>query len=221
MSTIFVQYVSDYTCPYCYAERVALLQAAKDFDVDIQWLPYEYTPLSKPQVDAYHDPVRKAKYRKTLAPLCKKLNLEMKLPPKVIPRPYTNLAMQAHYLADLHEKGEEFSDRVLTAYYVEEKDIGKIDVLVAIAEDVGLDGAEFSQALNDGTYAKALERIEQYVQDTIQPKNIPTLLIGDTIRLDGGLHTVEQLRQFLSQAQETQESITISGVGCSESGCGL
>lgn len=218
MSTIFIQYVSDYTCPYCYVERLALLKAIEGFDAEIQWLPYELSPVSKPRVDTFHDPVRKQKYRRTLVPLCKKMDISMKLPPKVVPRPYTNLATQGGYYADMYDKGQEYSAAVLSAYYEKEKDIGDIEVLAEIAQSIGLDPIDFTQALENGRYAKAVQRMEQYVQKSIQPKTFPTILLGDSIRLDGGLHTVEQLKSYLKQAEQ-QETLTVSGTGCDENGC--
>ena len=112
MSTIKIQYVSDYTCPYCYASRVSLLEAIEGYDVEIEWLPYEGTPLSKPQVDSYHDPIRKRNYRRLISPVIKELGLDMKLPPRVIPRPYTHLAAEGHLFANEHGLGEVYDARV-------------------------------------------------------------------------------------------------------------
>ena len=112
MSTIKIQYVSDYTCPYCYASRVSLLKAIEGYDVEIEWLPYEGTPLSKPQVDSYHDPIRKRNYRRLISPVIKELGLDMKLPPRVIPRPYTHLAAEGHLFAKEHGLGEVYDARV-------------------------------------------------------------------------------------------------------------
>ena len=80
MSTIKIQYVSDYTCPYCYASRVSLLKAIEGYDVEIEWLPYEGTPLSKPQVDSYHDPIRKRNYRRLISPVIKELGAGYETP---------------------------------------------------------------------------------------------------------------------------------------------
>ncbi|MCD8356968.1 MAG: DsbA family protein [Clostridia bacterium] len=222
MSTIQITYVSDYVCPYCYAARTALLEAVKDYDVEINWLPYEATPINQPQVDTYHDPVRKQKYRKIIAPMIRELGLDMKLPPKVIPRPYTRLATEGHYFADEHGRSTEYDTRVLQAYYAEEQNIGKLEILTQLAKDAGLDAETFAQALSSGTYTNAVQQAEDYVQQTIHPKQIPTILIGNNIRLDGGVYSVQQLKAFLEQAaSEQDEQVTLSGAGCGENGCGF
>ena len=222
MSTIKIQYVSDYTCPYCYASRVSLLEAIEGYDVEIEWLPYEGTPLSKPQVDSYHDPIRKRNYRRLISPVIKELGLDMKLPPRVIPRPYTHLAAEGHLFANEHGLGEAYDARVLTAYYTEEQDIGNPSVLSSLAQEIGLDQSTFETALSERIYREMLNEIESEVLQSIQPKTIPTILIGDSIRLDGGAYTPAQFRAFLDRASKEQQDITtISGAGCGENGCGF
>ena len=67
-----------------------------------------------------------------------------------------------------------------------------------------------------------LNEIESEVLQSIQPKTIPTILIGDSIRLDGGAYTPAQFRAFLDRASKEQQDITtISGAGCGENGCGF
>ena len=104
----------------------------------------------------------------------------------------------------------------------EEQDIGNPSVLSSLAQEIGLDQSTFETALSEGIYREKLNEIESEVLQSIQPKTIPTILIGDSIRLDGGAYTPAQFRAFLDRASKEQQDITtISGAGCGENGCGF
>ena len=104
----------------------------------------------------------------------------------------------------------------------EEQDIGNPSVLSSLAQEIGLDQSTFETALSEGIYREKLNEIESEVLQSIQPKTIPTILIGDSIRLDGGAYTPAQFRAFLDRSSKEQQDITtISGAGCGENGCGV
>lgn len=218
MSTIQIQFITDFTCPYCYVARSMLLEAVKEEDVEIVWLPYEASPVSEPQIDTFHDPRRKQRYRKDLLPLCRSYHIEMNLPPRVVPRPYTRLAFKGYLYAEQQGRGQEYSQYVLDAYYKEEKNIGSADVLTSLAETAGLQPEAFSEALDSPDYEAALEQLEQTVLHSLQPTALPTILIGNSIRLDGGVYTVEQFRELLKKAA-SEEIISRSGSACGINGC--
>ena len=60
--------------------------------------PFELTEEPKERVDTYHDETRKAHYQILKEP-AGQLGLAMKLPPAVVPRPYTRLAFEGWYFA--------------------------------------------------------------------------------------------------------------------------
>ena len=148
-----ILFISDYVCPYCLVAKKALADALAltGLEANITWQPLELTPEPKERVDTYHDERRKAGYQVLVEP-CKALDLPMKLPPKVIPRPYTRLAFEGWYYACDHGKGDAYNDLVYRAYFIDEQDIGEPEVLTALAARVGLDPADFAAALAEGRY---------------------------------------------------------------------
>ena len=78
-----IRFVTDYVCPYCLVAKVPLLEAIKDMDVEIEWLPFELTPEPKERIDTYNDKQRHEKWANSLKPYADALNIPMKLPPKV------------------------------------------------------------------------------------------------------------------------------------------
>ena len=83
-----ILFISDYVCPYCLVAKEALRQALEEtgLQASITWQPHELTVEPAPRVDTYHDERRRANYQILVEP-CKKLGLDMKLPPMSSPGP--------------------------------------------------------------------------------------------------------------------------------------
>ncbi|XBH20969.1 DsbA family oxidoreductase [Jonesiaceae bacterium BS-20] len=68
--------------------------------------------------------------------------------------------LKAHeilHFAKAHGKQIELKERLLKAYFTEGQHVGKQDVLVALAAEVGLDAEQAALALADGTYANEVQ----------------------------------------------------------------
>ena len=211
-----ILFISDYVCPYCLVAKEALKQALETMGLEarITWQPYELTPEPRDRVDTYHDEKRKANYRILVEP-CARLGLAMKLPPKVIPRPYTRLAFEGWYYAREKGRGEEYNDLVYRAYFIEEQDIGQIQVLAELARRAGLDGADFTAALKKGTYAQMEKEAVEYARNVLKPNGVPTMYInGEKVSVRE--YTREEMIRILND-----EAAKSGGPGfrCGEDGC--
>ncbi len=191
--------VSDFVCPYCFWLE-ALMERLPEHP-PVRYAPYQLTRRCEAQVDVAADPERRARYAQTLAPACEALGLEMHLPPRVSPRPYTDLAFQGWYFARARGAGDAFYERVFRAYFQEERDIGDIGVLCALAQDVGLDAAALRRALEDGTYARAVEQDTDETASRLEICMVPTLVCG-AHRLEGFVPDVETLRSWLEEIKK-------------------
>lgn len=209
-----ILFVSDYVCPYCLVAKEALLRALEKMGMDakITWQPHELTPEPRERVDTYHDPVRREHYQ-VLAEPCRQLGLDMKLPPNVVPRPYTRLAFEGWYYACDHGKGEAYNDRIYRAYFLEEQDIGDMAVLAKAAEAVGLNAADFTAALEQGLYTEREREAVRYSREVLKVKGVPTLYIdGREVRLSR--YTLPEMMTILNDA-----SFRTEGFGCGADGC--
>ena len=213
-----ILFISDYVCPYCLVAKEALKQALAETgnEAESAWQPYELTPEPRERVDTYHDEKRKAGYQILKEP-CAQLGLDMKLPPKVIPRPYTRLAFEGWYYACDRGKGEAYNDLMYRAYFIEEQDIGELGILTGLAERVGLDAADFTAALETGTYTKMEQEAVDYARNVLQPKGVPTLYINEQKVM---LHeyTKEEMIRILRDEAERAEGPSFV---CGEDGCAL
>ena len=195
-----ILFISDYVCPYCLVAKEALHRALNRLGLQarITYQPHELTPEPKPRVDTYHDQRRRANYQILLEP-CRQMELPMKLPPRVIPRPYTRLAFEGWFCACDQGKGDEYNDAVYRAYFLEERDIGEIPVLASIAERIGLDPTTFTKALQEERYTAQERQAVEYTRNVLKPQGVPTIYV-DGKQLSLGDYTEAEMLRALSDA---------------------
>lgn len=212
-----IVFISDYVCPYCLVAKQALEEAVREtgIETEIRYLPFELTEEPKERVDTYHDEVRKSHYRILEEP-CHRMGLDMKLPPNVVPRPYTRLAFEGWLYACDHQKGDLYNRLVYLAYFTKEQDIGEIDVLCGIAQEAGLDPGDFRRALQNGIYTKKEKEAVHSVRETYQVKHVPTIYIDGT-EVQIKEYTKEEMIKLLHSRDDSEGE----GFCCSEDGCGF
>ncbi len=150
-----VQVWSDFVCPFCMIAEQPLLEAVQAFGlpVDIEWMPFELRPHPTPTLrpeDSYLQTV----WPQSVYPVAERFGVQLRLP-TVSPQPYTALAWQGYQFARARGEGHAYNDGVLRAFFQEDQDIGRMDVLAKIARRVGLDPADFEAALQEGRYREA------------------------------------------------------------------
>lgn len=217
-----ILFVTDFVCPYCIVAKEALNQALADLgmEADIKIQPYELTEEPKERVDTFHDEVRRERY-KILEEPARELGLDLKIPPAVIPRPYTRLAFEGWHYAQEKGVGNQYADKVYDAYFVEQKDIGRIDVLTELAGSVGLNSEEFRKALEEGKYTQAQKKTVAYAREVFQIQHVPTIYI-DGEKIEFQAYQKENWLQFFHGRQQTslekqQEAEDV--FGCGINGC--
>ena len=173
-----ILFVTDFVCPYCLVAKEALDESLGELGLEarITLQPMELTPEPAPRVDTCHDERRKAHYQILVEP-CRQMGLDMKLPPNVCPRPYTRLAFEGYFYAEEQGKGAAYADKVYRAYFIDEKDIGDMELLSDLAAESGLDREDFKQALIDGIYGKEEKEAVRHSREDLKVKSVPTIYI--------------------------------------------
>jgi predicted DsbA family dithiol-disulfide isomerase len=189
---------SDYVCPFCMLAEGPLEEATKDLKVEIEWKPFELrahpTPTLRPE-----DDYLPAIWARAVYPLAERIGVDITLP-TVSPQPYTHLAFEGYQFAAEHGLGNEYTHRMFRAFFQEDQDLGKPDVLKALAEEIGLDGTAFRTALVNRTYRdKHQEALREAKAHQVQ--TVPTILIDDT-RIEG-VPSAVQLRQAILDTQSS------------------
>ncbi|MBE6923009.1 MAG: hypothetical protein E7465_07505 [Ruminococcaceae bacterium] len=211
-----ILFVTDFVCPYCLVAKEALMLALKETGIEAEIIlqPFELTPEDRPRVDTWNDQRRREGYKRLVAP-CEKLGMPMKLPPHVVPRPYTRLAFEGWFFAEARGKGDAYADAAYKAYFYDEQDIGEIPVLAALAEKVGLNPEEFTAALEAGTYRKQEQEAVAFSRDALKVRGVPAIYLnGKKITLNE--LSVEEFVSLLKGAESEGP-----GLSCGEHGCDL
>ena len=162
----------DYICPFCFLTQFTFNEAIKNKDVKIEYIPFEI-----PELNLDMDPFRKSMWNNILESIGRSFGHKAEIPD--ISTPKSKLAFEAYYFANEHGKGNEFQDKVYEAFFEKGKDIGRVDVLSEIADEIGLSASDIKNALKSRKYKEKEEK--QLEKGKIDKINcIPTIIIGET-----------------------------------------
>jgi predicted DsbA family dithiol-disulfide isomerase len=194
--TIEIKVWSDFVCPFCMIAEKPLLDAiaASGLDVNLQWMPFELRPYPaetlRPE-DSYLQSV----WPQSVYPMAERHGVTLKLP-SVSPQPHTGLAWEGYQFALEQGRGNAYNDRMLKAFFQEDRDIGDVEVLTQLAGELGLDQASFRSALEQRRYRVQHQQALLLAQD-MGIQAVPTMLIGD--RLLSGVQSEQVLLEALRQ----------------------
>ncbi len=158
---------SDYICPFCYIGYHRIEQLKKEYDLDVEWKPFEIHPET-PKGGALTEELPFPKgYLETAFANVKRLadedDLKLKFSDKL---PNSRLALYISEFARKKGKFEEFHKFVMDAYWLEGKDIGDKSLLLNLAESVGLDEDEISSYLDTNepfeVVQQSLKEVKKY-----------------------------------------------------------
>jgi predicted DsbA family dithiol-disulfide isomerase len=172
----------DYVCPFCLLAEDTITEVADEHGVDVEWHPYELRPSPNPTLrpeDAYLPAI----WKRAVYPMAREKGIEITLP-SASPQPYSHTAFEGFQYAREHGLGQTYNDRVLRAFFQQDLNIGQVDVLVDLAVELGMDGADFREALTSRRYADAHQRAFAHARDDLGITAVPTVLIGNH-RLEG------------------------------------
>ena len=174
---------SDYVCPWCYVGQGIVSRLKKDFKVNVDWKPF----FLHPEVSV--DGIRitgQLLQRYTI------LHRQLQNPahdyglPFVIPYvlPNSRRALEATEYARVHGKHEEFHHAVFHKFYGEGQDIGKWEILRAVAEMIELDPDEMQSKTEAGDFQDILN-VKLNNANTLGIVVAPTYVINDKDRIEG------------------------------------
>lgn len=193
--TTTVEVFSDFVCPFCYLAEQPLADAVEGRDVRVAWRPFELRPEPAPTLRPEGEYLRST-WEQVVYPMAERLGVPIVLP-RVSPQPYSRLAFEGFAFAEERGFGQRYTERVFRAFFVQQRDIGDPAVLTDVAAGLGLDTAEFRDALDSGAYAPAHQEALRRAQQ-LEITVVPTFLVADQ-RLEG-MPSPESLHRLLDKA---------------------
>ena len=212
--TLKIDFVSDVSCPWCIIGLKALEQAADrlqgEVAIDLHFQPFELNPQMVPEGqdigEHLHEkygatPEQSQRTREAIAARGAELGFTFNMDKRG--RIYNTF--DAHRL--LHwaeEKGlqPQLKHALFKAYFTEGQNPGDHEVLVRVAQEVGLDAAEARALLASDRYADEVREREQFFQQQ-GIHSVPAIIINGRHLIQGGqpVEVFEQaLRQIAAQA---------------------
>jgi len=166
---------SDFVCPFCFiAERGALARLQREYDVHIDWRGFELRPDTPPvgvNMASRFPAARLAEMRAWMHAVAERAGVLGIGDPERLPNTRRALAM-AEYARD-QGKLDAFRNAAMDAHWLHGKDLGDPAHLSAIADSVGLDGAD---ALRASAEARYVDRVLQHRREgeALGVEGIPT-----------------------------------------------
>ena len=166
-----ITYFADFTCPFCYVTEAALLRIGAAPTLDLSPRAYELYPSPTP----LPDPAEEAASLDAVRPLAEEVEVVLRLPAV---RPRTRKAHEAAAFAAQHGAGSELRRAIYRGFWEDSADIGRIDLLVELGEEVGLDPTALKIALDiDLEGDRVLADLD--LARRLRIAGVPTLYVGE------------------------------------------
>jgi predicted DsbA family dithiol-disulfide isomerase len=166
-------------------------------EVEIIWRSYELRPTGSPPIPPDYLARIKATEPRLMKMAREQYGLELNRGPMGI---HSREALIGAKYAEAQGKGPQFHAAVFRAYWLRANNIEDVDVLVTIAQSVGLEREAFLAALQDKDYEAQVDAdIDEAYQYGLT--GVPTLIF-DQRYLVSGAQPYEVLRQVVEKVEE-------------------
>ncbi|REK75258.1 DsbA family oxidoreductase [Paenibacillus paeoniae] len=211
-----IKVYSDYVCPFCLLADGQLRAAAAERDVIIEHLPFELRPYPTPTLRP-EDGYMQTSWREKVSPIAEQLGVPIHMP-TISPQPYTHLAFEGYQFAKQAGIGETYHSRMYKAFFQDGLDIGDISVLTELAEELGLDGRAYQEALEAGTYREAHKGALHHALYEAHITAAPTYVIGKT-SIKWLLYKEQFLEAIDAELKQQRLEQWSTGMSCTIDGC--
>ncbi len=183
----------DYICPFSYIGSKRIQKIASDYGIEIEWKGYEIHPEYPSDGKLRKRSLKMAKVNESLKSVMDEEESKFKLPGFVT---NTKMALEAAEFAKTEGKFLEFHNSCYDSYMINRKNIGDINVILEIGENVGVNKHLLQEAL---TNKEMTDSLESYKEDAKKADvfGVPTILFND-FRIHG-VQSIETYKSFIKK----------------------
>jgi 2-hydroxychromene-2-carboxylate isomerase len=180
-----VEFFFDYSSPWTYLAFARIEELCRRGGADLEWRPILvggiFNTVNPSVYQARERPVpAKARYMaKDLRDWADFYGLRIRFPPSVFPVNSVK-SLRGALVALERGKISEYSRAVFSAYWGEDRDISRDEVLAAIVGEVGLEPQEYFEKINQGQYK---DRVRANTEECVRRGGFgsPTMFVGDSM----------------------------------------
>jgi predicted DsbA family dithiol-disulfide isomerase len=175
---------------------VRIEELRKNYEIEVRWIAFPLHPETPEEGLTLEELFagRSIDVEKVVSRL-KQVAEELGLPLGRRKKTYNSrLAQELAKWAELKGRGNPFNEVVFRAYFVDGKNIGKVDVLVALAKSIGLPEEEARSVLELRTFKEAVD-LDWSRSHSLGITAVPTFFIDDRVVV--GFPTYELLEEFV------------------------
>jgi predicted DsbA family dithiol-disulfide isomerase len=230
---MLVEVWSDVVCPWCFIGKRRLEAALSRFahadEVEVVWRSFQLDPAVPEGQTSPTLPALAAKYGRSVAEMRSQLahvegiaaqeGLEYHLADAVSGN--TLLAHQLLHLAAGRGLGSEVKERLLHAYFEQQRSVFDVDALVELGAEAGLDADEVRAALTDRRYLPAVAE-DIATARALGATGVPFFVVDRTYGA-AGAQPAEVLLQLLERAwADSHPLLTVPAAdGCTDGSCAV
>jgi len=218
-----VEIWSDVVCPFCYIGKRKFEKALEGFEakdkVEIVWRSFQLDPeMEYVPGQSVHEYLGKRKggsaaegkrMNDAMTAMAKEVGLEYDFDKAII----TN-TLDAHrliHLAKEHGLQGQMKERLFKAYYTEGKNVGDIDTLVQLGEEVGLPADAVRSMLQSDAYKQEVKE-DQYIAAQVGARGVPFFVFNDKYAVSGAQQP-EVFAQVLDKVWEEEKPQVMGEAG--------
>lgn len=166
--------------------------------MEVIWCAFELRPDPVPTLDPKGEYLQRV-WRDSVYPLSERLRFNMKLPPV---QPRSRRAHEAAHWARTQGYFNDYNLSIFQVFFERGEDIGKKDVLVRLASDLGLDGEALRSALEQRDFEKSVLAEEQDAE-RYGIRAVPAFVAGGQMMLSG-VQTLDRLKDLVAWARREE-----------------
>ena len=228
---------SDFVCPFCYIGKRRLEEALEQTgfvsQAEIEFKSFELDPNTPKTSDKSMYEVLAEKYGSTVE-AAKQMTDNVVAQAKTVGLKYNFDAIKPANTLDAHRlvkwattqgKAKEANELMLHSYFIEAKEIGKLDVLLDLIESIGLSREEAEKILNSNAYLEEV-RLDITRAGQIGVRGVPFFVLNDKYAISGAQPTETFIGALNKIADEEGISPKLQIIGeeanlCTDDSCDL
>ena len=188
-----ITFFYDYICPFSYIGSNRIQKLADDYGIYIDWKGYEIHPSYPTEGARRKNTPRTLRAAQSLKSVMEEEDIKFKLPGFVTNSRY---ALMAGEYCKTKGKFIEFHNRCYDEYFMNRNNIGNREIVLKIAEAVGIDISQMEHQLATGEFNEILNEY-RYEAEQIDVLGVPTVIIND-FRVHG-VQSIDLYRSLLKK----------------------